>query len=98
MKTKYASFDCSRIESEIISKIVDRILPLARKAGVDYDRLEAEMDITACHCNGTPLDLNKLLNAPEGDFGHDVFGIRRFINRTTGELEGCFSPRSSQRQ
>lgn len=95
MKTQFASFDSTRFESDLISKIVDRILPLARKHGVDYDRMEAEMDITACHCNGTPLDLNKLLNAPDFDFSHDVFGIRKHINWTTGEIEGFFSPRCS---
>ena len=42
------------------------------------------------------LDLQKLLDAPDGDFGHDVFGIRRHINRQTGELENCFLPRCAR--
>jgi hypothetical protein len=57
------------------------------------DLLETEMDITATHCNGCPLDLEKFLAAPDGDFGHDVFGIRHHINRRTGELENMFLPR-----
>lgn len=43
--------------------------------------------------SGCELDLQKLLDAPDGDFGHDVFGIRRHINRQTGELGDCFLPR-----
>ena len=54
-----------------------------------------EMDITACHLSN-PLNLSGLLKAKDSDFGHDVFGINRFINRETGELAGCFSPRYSK--
>lgn len=55
------------------------------------------MDITACHANGNPLRLAELLKADDGNFGHDVFGIRRFIDRTTGRLMGHFRPRYSVR-
>lgn len=51
------------------------------------------MDLTACHCNGCELDLDRLLLAPDPDFGHDVCGIRRHIDRRTGKLGGCFLPR-----
>jgi hypothetical protein len=56
------------------------------------------MDIEACHCNGNPLDLAALLAAPTTDFMHDVFGIMANINRETGTLENCFSPRYSKKQ
>ncbi len=42
-----------------------------------------------------PLDLRKLLDAPEPHFAHDVFGIRRYLDRTTGKLRGFFNPRCS---
>lgn len=51
------------------------------------------MDVTACHANGCPLDLEKLLHADAFNFSHDVFGIARYINRNTGKLENCFVPR-----
>jgi len=51
------------------------------------------MDLTACHTNGCPLKLKELLVADLFDFSHDYFGIRRHINRETGQLEGCFVPR-----
>lgn len=90
------SFDVSAEESNQILAIAKRAVALADKYGVDYKLLEAEMDITACHANGNPLNLADLLHTDDGNFGHDVFGIRQHINRTTGELENCFSPRFSR--
>jgi hypothetical protein len=54
---------------------------------------ELVMDLTACHLNGCPLDLNGLLNASLGDLMHDALGIRQHLDRTTGKLGGCFLPR-----
>ena len=54
---------------------------------------ELLMDVTACHLNGCPLDLAGLQTAGNGDFGRDVFGIRRHIDRSTGALGDCFVPR-----
>lgn len=55
------------------------------------------MDLTACHLNGTPLDLERLLEASEFDFVHDVWGIYTHIDRTTGTLQRCFMPRTAAR-
>lgn len=87
------SFNCSKFEHEIINRIANRAVAMAADAGAQYDKLSATMDITACHCNGCELDLAKLEAAPDSDFGHDVFGIRRHINRRTGKLGDCFLPR-----
>jgi hypothetical protein len=54
------------------------------------------MDITACHLNGCPLRLGELLGADDANFAHDVFGIRRHLNRETGKLEDCFCPRYAE--
>ena len=59
------------------------------------DKQQLDMDITACHLNGTRLNLEKFLKADEGNFLHDIYGIQRHINRDTGKLENCFSPRYS---
>jgi hypothetical protein len=96
MKTTYGpQFTATRREHELIRKIVRRAVRLAQDEGIDYDVLSASMDIEACHCNGMPLDLARLADADDGTFGHDVFGIRRFINRQTGEIGGCFVPRTA---
>lgn len=91
--TKYARFNCSAEESRIILRIVDRAEQLSKLHGFDFDRMTTSMDITAAHCNGCELNLSKLVAAPAEDFIHDVFGIRRHIDRKTGEIGGCFLPR-----
>jgi hypothetical protein len=88
-------FQASLFEMAIIEKIANRAIEMAHKQGADYDKLTALMDIEAAHCNGCPLDLNKLLEAPDADFSHDVFGIRRHIDRETGQIGGCFLPRTA---
>ncbi len=58
--------------------------------------LDWEMDITACHLNGTKLDLDRLLAFGDFDFVHDVFGIARHLDRTTGKLQNHFWPRCAR--
>jgi len=77
----------------LIQKIVNRFLELYPE-DVD-DRVSLAMDITACHLNGTSLDLQKLLDAEEGNFAHDVFGIMSHISRESGRITRGFLPRCS---
>jgi hypothetical protein len=86
-------FNASKSERKLITKIAQRAEQFAAFAGIKYDVLDASMDIEACHCNGCPLDLGDLQFASDEDFGHDVLGIRRHLNRKTGQLGGCFHPR-----
>jgi hypothetical protein len=93
------NFSASRSDSSMIRSIVERAVGTAVELGLTkVDRFELTMDLTACHLNGNPLRLGDLLAAPEPHFSHDVFGIHRFINRETGQLTRCFSPRFSVRQ
>jgi len=85
----------SREEVQTIAKIAARAVQLAASAGWKYEFMDADMDVTACHENGCPLDLADLLTADDANFAHDVFGIRRHINRETGKIEDHFSPRYS---
>lgn len=89
------NFKSNRFDTELCFQIADRAVALAKKAGFKYAKLDALMDVKACHLNGNPLDLQKLLGADDFNFAHDVFGIRQNLNRDTGELENCFSPRCS---
>lgn len=59
----------------------------------DADYTDAEMDFTACHCNGTPMNLTAFFGADDFNFLHDACGIRDHIDRTTGKLIDHFSPR-----
>ena len=97
MKTRsYPVFTATVEEHRQIGKIAAAAVTAAKEAGIEYPFQDAVMDITACHANGCPLDLGKLLTAPASDFGHDVFGIRRFIDRSTGQLTQCFLPRCAK--
>lgn len=91
-------FNTSKFEHKLIVKIAQRAVAIADNYETEYDFKMALMDITACHCNGCELDLNKLLEAPDSDFIHDVFGIRRHIDRSTGRLGDCFLPRCAMPQ
>jgi hypothetical protein len=90
------SFDSTPHERELISQIAQRAMGLPWP---DHPtKMSLEMDITATHCNGSPLRLADLLKAEAFDFAHDIGGIRRHLNRDTGKLENCFTPRYFKQQ
>lgn len=90
------NFAVSRNDRALIFALADRAALLAKRHGRKrFDKLNIAMDLTACHANGNPLKLKELLDADDFNFIHDVFGIERYINRKTGRLEDCFSPRYS---
>lgn len=90
------SFKTTTEDAALIQQIADRAAKLAATFDLTYQRPDIGMDITAVHVNSCPLDLEKLLDFDDGNFGHDVFGIRRFLDRDTGELRDCFVPRCAR--
>ena len=89
----------TKADAVLVVKIADRADREARRLELPApDRQALVMDLTAAHANGCPMDFAKLLDAPAADFAHDVYGIARHINRTTGTLEDCFLPRCAQVQ
>ena len=91
MTTIEIRWDATPTDRVIITAIAHRA---ADEIGLDM--LNTEMDITACHLNGNPLDLEKLRDADRFNFAHDVCGIYRHIDRDTGRLRDFFSPRFSK--
>ena len=83
----------SREDSDLILQCATRARAIYEEMGVPFDTFECDMDLTATHANGCPMDFAKLLAAPQFDFVHDIAGIRRHINRETGQIENCFMPR-----
>ena len=77
-------------ETKAIHKTASRAVKLIPQLKI----VDIEMDISATHI-GKKLNLKKLFSFPDSDFAHDIVGIANNINRTTGELEDCFSPRCS---
>lgn len=90
------SFDVSPADHDLIQKIAERAVDLRSSLSV----LDTEMDVTACHANGCPLDLPRMLasgEAGEYDFLHDVLGIARHLDRNSGALRDCFLPRFARK-
>lgn len=91
------SFDVTAEEARLISKITHRAMKVVEENDLKgYEFQDLEMDITAAHVNDSPIDLNALLHADDATFGHDVFGINRYIDRTTGKLTEFFVPRTAR--
>jgi hypothetical protein len=93
-KTRMALFTATVSERKIIAQIADR----AKKLAPNCDAIGIIMDLEATHCSGCPLDLEMLLNADNITLAHDVFGINRRLDRTTGKLGGFFVPRCRKRR
>ncbi|MFA7254356.1 MAG: hypothetical protein WC107_07475 [Patescibacteria group bacterium] len=83
------------------AQLLDDILTRAKEDYSTLDSLSLSMDLLLYHTTIQPLDLDKLLNAPLADFGHDIAGIRNGLDRTTGTMrpeERCFIPRCAAKK
>lgn len=95
MTDKVVSFERTKEENALITAVV---LRAADSLGLAKNHWDLHMDLCAAHANGCPIDFQKLLDADDATFGHDVLGVRKYINRQTGELEECFVPRCAKRE
>lgn len=76
---------------ELISKVLDK----AQERSITYDdrmSMFMDLDVASQECD---LDLERLLTFDDLNFGHDIYGIRANINRTTKTIDNCFLPRCS---
>jgi hypothetical protein len=88
---EFAAF--SQREQLVVNLIVKRAGKLWEKLGGDpIDGLSLDMDLAAVHAK-VPLRLDELLGADDFNFAHDIGGIMRHMDRTTGELADFFLPR-----
>jgi hypothetical protein len=85
----------TREEHEASEKIARRFLALI-PGGRKPTPMDVMMDLSAVHAH-TPMDLLALADADDFNLAHDVGGIQRHLDRTTGELGGCFLPRYAAR-
>ncbi len=83
---------------ELVERIALRALGLRVRANPNLparhrrSKQDYMMDIAAAN-NSCALQLERLAEADDFNFAHDVFGIERHLNRETGELENYFLPR-----
>ena len=89
-------FETTPEERVLLRAIVNRYSRTVRPLDMEEER-DMLMDLTACHANGCPLDLGRLLDAPRYDFVHDIVGIQDCLNRETGQLQDFFYPRCARR-
>ena len=85
-------FTATKEEFQYIRQIADR----ACSAGFYSSVQDALMDIEAVHSNGCSLDLQALAHSAPLHFNHDIGGIRRHLDRTTGRLGDHFTPRHAR--
>jgi hypothetical protein len=85
----------TRHDAPIILAIVERAKAIYARAAQRCDALSLQMDIAATH-NTCPLRLEEWLAAGDADFSHDLFGITRHMDRTTGHLTPGFKPRFAE--
>ena len=81
-------------EQLFVGTIVAKYADLLDKNSIPYEKFGLEMDILRTH-KLLNLRLKEMANCDDGNFGHDVLGIYRHLNRQTGEMEDCFVPRFS---
>ena len=84
------NFKTSTEEAAQIDQLVNRAAGMITGP---VDKCHLATGLTACHCNGCPLDLEGLLSAEKQDILHDAAGICQNLNLKTGKLENCFWPR-----
>lgn len=90
-----ASFDATTEDRDLIAKIVARA-EIVYGHLTKNQRLNLTMDITAAHANNQPLRLADLLAADDFNFRHDLDGISKHLDRSTGKLTNHFLPRFSR--
>jgi len=80
-----------------VDAIVTRAVEAFAKFGVHVTRIHMRMNLSAAHAV-CPLDLARLAAADNFNFTHDIGGIEKHLNKTTGEIEDCFVPRFARRE
>lgn len=96
---KQETFSFNWTASEIEHKLINRIVARFLLSNPSYYKgsIEHVMDLIVCHNHGCKLDFQKLLNAPDFDFFHDMYGIAKHLDRKNGQLQEFFVPRCARR-
>ena len=84
------NFNTTKEEDRLIGLIVKRAISSFDDIS---DSVSLKMDLAATHCNGTPLDFERLLAFDNFNFAHDIYGILNNLNRNDGKIKNYFLPR-----
>jgi hypothetical protein len=92
-----AKFTATREEVTKIARVVVRANLMGLVSNKEENRMDnvinSLMDMEAVHCNGCPIDFDRMADAPDLDFAHDFSSIRANLDRETGKLRNNFVPR-----
>lgn len=91
----HVQFTTDPVARNLIRKIVTRAISIYAAQEVKLDRMSTEMDLSAVHANGNPLNFDRLLAFDDFNLMHDITGIYINLDRETGKLMNFFSPRST---
>lgn len=95
-------FTATPEEREIVTRISRRVAELYVARGEEIlpmdVMLNIQMDLCAVHSNGCPMDFARLESADDFNLLHDVGGISRHLDRSTGKLTGMFLPRFAKKE
>ena len=86
--------DCDDVELVVnytTSDIADRAVLL-----FGGDKIEYLLEIHAAMKSYPEMDVEKLLNASNEDFGHDICGIRKNLDSETKKFKNGFIPKCMQ--
>lgn len=91
-------FTTTKKEDVLIKACVERYADITKNLSGEgkIDRCSLTMDLIATNANGCPIDFDKLLHMSDFDFIHDIYGIMKKLDRTTGKLKDLFEPRSAR--
>lgn len=78
---------------KLIGQVADRALIVLE----GWDKMTICMDLWLCIEGGCDLDLEGMTTCRLPDLIHDIWGINLNLDRQTGKLENCFSPRMRRR-
>jgi hypothetical protein len=82
---------------KLISDVLNRVDKLKKKYDLSPTPDRITLMISLEYANLSINELKNLLSFDNGSFGHDVFGIDRYMSRDTYKLTDCFLPRCSMR-
>jgi len=79
---------------EAIEKIIKRVFD-AERVYYPGDRIDLALDLE--HTDKViPLDFDRLIEFPDGDFYHDILGIYRHFDTQEKVMKDCFLPRCAK--
>jgi|TARA_Y100000296_G_scaffold27396_1_gene32035 hypothetical protein len=81
----------------LITDVLNRVDKLKQEYDLSSTPDRMTLHISLEYANLSINELKNLLSFDNGSFGHDVFGIDKYMCRDTYKLTDCFLPRCSLR-